>query len=72
MLCMANKKKVSGKHQTPRRAVQLPDEWVKVAKELASDRPMPVMWYLVELIQRDAEAKKKADLPPLPWKLPGK
>jgi hypothetical protein len=70
MVGMAKRKKVSGQHQSPRKPVQLPADWLQVAKGLAQDRPMPVNWLLVELIKREAEAKGKTDLPPLPWSAP--
>jgi hypothetical protein len=63
-------KKVSGKHSAPRKAVQLPEEWLKVAKEMASDRPMPVVWLLVELVKAEAERQGRKDLPPTPWDPP--
>lgn len=66
MQCM-KKKKVSGKHSAPRKPVQFPADWLKVAQELAMDRPMPTVWLLVELVKREAEAKGKKNLPPLPW-----
>lgn len=52
---------------TPRRTVQIPEDWLRVAQELAAARPLPVMWLLVELLRQEAEAKGKADLPPTPW-----
>lgn len=62
-----SKKRPSGKHSAPRKTIQLPQEWLRVAQEMASGRPMPVMWYVIELIRKDAEAAKKAGLPPTPW-----
>lgn len=70
MSCMA-KKKVSGKHQTPRKTVQIPQDWLQVAQEIAATGPTPVMWYLIELIRKDAEAKGRKDLPSVPWLPPG-
>lgn len=67
MHVMAKKKKVSGKHLVKRRTVQIPEDWLRVAQELAAARPLPVMWLLVELLRQEAEAKGKADLPPTPW-----
>lgn len=64
------KKKVSGKHSTPRKPVQLPADWLRVAQELAAERPTPVMWFLVEMIREKAEAAGRKDLPPVPWQLP--
>ncbi len=69
MPCM-KKKKVSGKHATPRKTVQLPQDWLRLAQELAAERPMPVMWLLIDLLKREAEAKGKKALPPLPWAVP--
>jgi len=69
MPCMA-KKKVSGKHSTPRKPVQLPADWLRLAQEMAAERPTPVMWFLVELIRKEAESQKRADIPPVPWQLP--
>jgi hypothetical protein len=70
MIVMANKKKKSGQHKTPRKPVQFPIDWLAVAQGIASERPMPLMWYLVELIKKDAEQASKKNLPPLPWSLP--
>jgi hypothetical protein len=64
---MAKKKKAGGKHATPRKAVQFPADWLAVAQRRAGKRPAPVMWYLIELIKRDAEADGDTDLPPTPW-----
>lgn len=70
MPCMA-KKKTSGKHQAPRKPVQLPADWLKLAQELAAERPMPVTWLLVELIGKEAQSKGRKELPPTPWQPPG-
>lgn len=61
------KKPTGGQHKTPRVSVQFPKDWLKVARELARKRPTPTVWWLVELIKREAEAAKMADLPPGPW-----
>ncbi len=53
--------------QAPRRAVQLPLKWYEVAQQLARKKPTPTVWYLVELIKREAEAAGFTDLPPPPW-----
>ena len=71
MLCMGKKKKVSGKHATPRKTVQLPQDWLRVAQEMAASRPMPVMWLLIDLLRKEAEATGRKDLPPTPWTLNG-
>lgn len=67
MRCM-KKKRQSGKHTTPRRTVQLPLDWLAVAQEIAGDRQMPVMWYLIDLLKRDAEATGRPNLPAPPWR----
>ena len=67
MLTMPKKKPTGGTHRSPRKPVQFPEDWLDVAKDLASDRPMPVVWLLVELVKREAEAKGKTELPALPW-----
>lgn len=68
MRCMG-KKKVSGKHSTPRKTVQIPVDWLRVAQEIAAEGPTPVMWYLIDLIRKDAEAKGRKAIPPLPWQV---
>lgn len=70
MLTMPKKKKVSGQHKTKRKAVQIPVEWFLVAQESAAQGPTPVNWYVIELIRKDAEARGRKDLPPLPWPSP--
>ena len=71
MIRMAEPKKkpgrsTSGKHTGPRRAVQLPAAWVDVADLLAKKRPMPTMWYIVDLLRKEAESAQ-VETPPLPW-----
>lgn len=70
MLDMAKKKK-SGKHTSPRKPVQFPADWLEVARRRAvAERPVPLMWYLIELVKKDAEAAGEKNLPPVPWALP--
>ena len=69
---MAKKKKPGGgkddgAKQSPRRAVQLPAAWYEVAQQLARKKPTPTVWFLVELIKREAEAAGVTELPPPPW-----
>jgi hypothetical protein len=64
------RKKISGKHSSPRKAVQIPADWLRIAQELAAARPMPAMWLVVELIKREAEAQGMKNLPPVPWAIP--
>ena len=66
-----SKKKISGQHVAPRKTVQFPADWLKVAQELAAARPMPVAWFLIEMVKKEAESKGKKNLPPVPWQLPG-
>ena len=67
---MGKNKKVSGQHVSPRKTVQFPEDWFRVAQELASARPMPVAWLLIELVKTEAESKGKKPLPAVPWQLP--
>jgi hypothetical protein len=38
-----------------------------VARAIADRRPMPLSWYFVDLIRREAEARGVTDLPPTLW-----
>lgn len=68
MIVMSKKKPpTGGKHTTPRKPVQFPAEWLAVARRMAATRPTPVVWYMIELIRKDAEAAGVTDLPPTPW-----
>lgn len=64
------KKKPSGKHTTKRKPILIPAEWDALAQQLAAEAKMPKMWFVVELIRREAELKGKGDLPPPPWEKP--
>jgi hypothetical protein len=68
---MGKKKPQSGsseeRRQTARRMVGLPEKWFEVAQQLARKKPTPTVWYIVELIKREAEAAGIKDLPPPPW-----
>lgn len=64
--CM-KKKKPSGQHKAPRKTVQIPQEWLRVAQEMATERQTPVTWLLIDLIKREAESKGKKSLPVPPW-----
>jgi len=67
------KRKKSGRHATPRKPVQFPADWLDVARRRAvAERPVPLVYYLIELIKKDAEAAGDTDLPPVPWALPPK
>jgi len=43
------------RHKTPRKPVQFPVDWIKVAHEEAKKRPTPAMWLLVELLHEYAK-----------------
>ena len=64
---MAKKKRPSGKHKTRRVSVQLPEPWLKAAREQAAKGPTPTVWYLVSLIKRDLEQSGRTDIPVAPW-----
>jgi len=67
MLRMAQRKKSnSGEHKTPRKAVQVPEDWLNVARRLANANRQPTLWFLLSLV---AEAADKANVtrPRLPW-----
>lgn len=64
---MAKKKPTGGEHKTPRKAVQLPEEWYDVARRRAGERAQPVMWYLIGLIEADAKSAGEKDIPAPPW-----
>lgn len=65
MLGMGKKK--SGKHSAPRKPVQFPSDWLAVAHQLAKSRPIPTVWFLVQLVQREALEQGIKNLPPMPW-----
>lgn len=53
--------------RTSRVAVQFPTDWANLIKKFAAERRMPVSWFLVELIQKDAIKLGITDLPVAPW-----
>jgi hypothetical protein len=62
----------SGKHKTPRVALQVPEDWCDVLEELAAAQRMPRVWLLIDMIRAAAVAagKDAATLPPMPWEKP--
>lgn len=65
------KKRASGKHTTPRKNVQIPEDWYWVAKKRSvAERPVSLIYYLIELIKKDAEDAGMKDLPHVPWEMP--
>lgn len=65
MLLMA--KKNPDRHKKPRKGIQMPQEWYEVAEGLAADRQMPVLWMMIDMLQKAASAAGRADLPDVPW-----
>lgn len=65
------KKKTSGRHSTPRKPVQIPEDWLKVIRSMAAERPMPAVWLIIEWAKREAEAAGRKGLPPVPWAVNG-
>ena len=48
--------------------MQFPEDWLAVARRRAvAERPVPLVYYLIELIKKDAEAAGDKDLPQVPW-----
>lgn len=63
---MGKKKKPSGEHQKKRTGVNFPAEWHALARKLAGDTRQPVLWYLLTLLQVEAQ-KKGYEVPKGPW-----
>lgn len=66
-LMAERKKKPSGKNVTPRKPVQVPVAWLEVARERARANRQPLLWYLIDLIKKDAEANGRTEFPTEPW-----
>lgn len=64
---MGKKKSTSGKHTTVRQNVGVPEEWHAVMRKLAAAKRMPVLWMLVELVAREADAAKIPRPVKMPW-----
>lgn len=64
---MAKKKSTSGKNKTPRTPVQVPNDWLQIARLRARDGQKPTLWYLISLIRQDAIQAGIKDLPTPPW-----
>lgn len=56
-----------GQHKTTRTSVQVPDEWLAIARQRARINRQPLLWYLLGLIHEDAVAAGITNLPALPW-----
>lgn len=61
------KKPSGGKNKTPRTSVQMPTDWLLVARTRAGNYRQPTLWYLISLIEKDAREAGVTDLPALPW-----
>ena len=61
-----SKKTSGGIHKVPRRMVGIPLPWFELAQKMARKKPTPTVWYLVDLIRREADAMGEP-IPPLPW-----
>lgn len=61
------KRPSSGKNKTPRTPVQMPKDWLAVARSRAQAARQPVLWYLITLIESDARQAGVTDLPVPPW-----
>jgi hypothetical protein len=66
-MLLMSKKKQADRHKKPRKAVQMPEEWYTVAEELAAEQKMPLLWLLIDLLNKAGETAGKKDLPALPW-----
>jgi len=64
----AKRKKGDSGHVTPRKPVQFPEDWLAVAKELASKRRQPIMWTWLGVLGEAAEKEGIAH-PPYPWEI---
>lgn len=61
------KKPTSGKNKTPRTPVQMPTNWLEVARARAAIAKQPTLWYLISLIEKDAKEAGVTGLPLVPW-----
>jgi hypothetical protein len=63
---MPPKKSSGGKHQKKRIGVNIPAEWHAVMRQLAAKQKQPVLWYLIDLVMKDAESQD-VETPEPPW-----
>lgn len=66
LVSMEKKKKVSGKHVTPRRTYALPEDWAKVLRQVAAKEGRPAVWILVRLLSEHAKTLG-VEIPAFPW-----
>lgn len=64
------KKRSGGKNKTPRTPVQIPTQWLELARLRARFTRQPVTWYLIALIEADARTGGITNFPPAPWDHP--
>lgn len=62
-----NKKPTGGKHKTPRRNVGVPEDWHAILRRCSAARKSTVVFTLIDLIAKEAEAQSITQLPPFPW-----
>ncbi len=72
MTAMAARKKPAksgGEHKTKRTPVQVPNEWLALARSLAAGEEKPTLWLIIKLIREHAIASGRdvASLPVAPW-----
>jgi hypothetical protein len=61
------KKPTGGQHKTPRKPIQVPEEWLQVARKLASKRAQPTLWLIIQLLA-DLADKEGIERPKFfPW-----
>lgn len=60
------KKKTGGEHTTPRKPVQFPIDWYKLAYRMASAKQQPILWYLLSRLAEEAD-EQGLERPRLPW-----
>lgn len=61
------KRPTGGKHKTPRTPLQMPKDWVVIARKIAAIKKQPTTWALIAIIEQEARALGIEDLPSLPW-----
>lgn len=60
------KKRTGGQHKTPRKPMQIPVTWLRLARKMAAKRKQPTLWFVLHLIQQAAEQEDE-EVPPGPW-----
>jgi hypothetical protein len=52
----------------PREPVQVPKNWMSVARKLAAEAKQPLVWYLLSVLAEKAE-EAEIEHPQLPWEI---